>query len=296
MNDGAQCSSELVAGQETPSGGHMLTGASPSAGARIASGLAGVPRVLQRLVPYASPVIVIAVWETYTRLAHVDPTVLPSPVGVVKGIYHTRGVAWTNTVTTLQETLLGFALSVCVSVLLAVAMDLFSWLRRALYPILVASQTIPIIAIAPLMIIWFGFGILPKVLLVILVTFFPVSIALLDGFASIEREAIDLLQTMGASRRQVFLRVRFPNALPYFFTGVRISITYAVIAAIFAEYVGSFRGLGIWMQSSMNAFRTDLVFGAIIISAALSLTLFAFTTLVARLVIPWYYASRRLES
>jgi ABC-type nitrate/sulfonate/bicarbonate transport system permease component len=232
----------------------------------------------------------------YVVLAHVDPTVLPSPARVAQSLYTTRSVAWSNTVATLKETLIGFGLSVVLSVLLAVAMDLFSWLRRALYPVLVASQTIPIIAIAPLMIIWFGFGLLPKILLVILVTFFPVSIALLDGFASIEQEALDLLRTMGATRRQVFVHVRFPNALPYFFTGIRISITYAVIAAIFAEYVGSFNGLGIWMQASMNAFRTDLVFGAIVISAAVSTLLFACTTLIAHLTIPWYYASRRTGS
>ena len=272
-----------------------VTGARrPRAGGSPRGG--GARSTLRHVLPFAAPVILIAVWELYVRLEHVDPTVLPSPVRVAKSLYTSRSVAWDNTETTLKETLIGFALSVAISVVLAVAMDLFSWLRRALYPILVASQTIPIIAIAPLMIIWFGFGILPKILLVILVTFFPVSVALLDGFASIEREAIDLLRTMGATRRQIFLKVRFPNALPYFFTGVRISITYAVIASIFAEYVGSFKGLGIWMQASMNAFRTDLVFGAIVISAVLSTTLFALTTLVARLTIPWYYASRRSNS
>jgi ABC-type nitrate/sulfonate/bicarbonate transport system permease component len=256
----------------------------------------GLRSALRFALPLAAPVLLVAVWELYVRLAHVDPTVLPSPVRVAKSLYTDRSVAWSNTETTLKETLIGFALSVVISVILAVAMDLFSWLRRGLYPILVASQTIPIIAIAPLMIIWFGFGILPKVLLVILVTFFPVSVALLDGFASIEKEAVDLLRTMGANRRQIFMHLRFPNALPYFFTGVRISITYAVIASIFAEYVGSFKGLGIWMQSSMNAFRTDLVFGAIVISAVLSTTLFAVTTIIARLTIPWYFASRRTGS
>jgi ABC-type nitrate/sulfonate/bicarbonate transport system permease component len=250
----------------------------------------------RHVLPFVAPIALLVVWELYVRWAHVDPTVLPSPIQVAKSLYINRSTAWSNTSATLQETLIGFACSVLLAVVLAVTMDLFAWLRHALYPILVASQTIPIIAIAPLMIIWFGFGILPKVLLVMLVTFFPVCVALLDGFASIEGEAIDLLQTMGATRRQTFMHLRAPNALPFFFTGVRISITYAVIASIFAEYVGSFKGLGIWMQASMNAFRTDLVFGAILISAVLSTALFALVTLVAHLTIPWYYASRRTDS
>jgi ABC-type nitrate/sulfonate/bicarbonate transport system permease component len=157
---------------------------------------------------------------------------------------------------------------------------------------LVGSQTIPIIAIAPLMIVWFGFGLFPKVLVIVLVTFFPVVVALLDGFASTEQEAMNLLRTMGARKHQIFLHVRLPNAMPYFFTGIRISITYAVIAAIFAEYVGAYQGLGIWMELSKNAFRTDLIFAAILITAAISISLFLLTHVIARLVIPWYYAAR----
>jgi ABC-type nitrate/sulfonate/bicarbonate transport system permease component len=138
------------------------------------------------------------------------------------------------------------------------------------------------------MIIWFGFGLLPKVLVIVLVTFFPIVVALLDGFASTEPEATDLLRTMGATDRQVFLKVRLPTALPSFFTGLRISITYAVIGAVFGEYVGAYEGLGIWMQLSKNAFRTDLVFVAILITAALSIGLFVAVGLLERLVIPWY--------
>jgi ABC-type nitrate/sulfonate/bicarbonate transport system permease component len=172
-------------------------------------------------------------------------------------------------------------------------MDQMAWLRRSLYPMLIASQTIPVIAIAPLMIIWFGFGLLPKVLLIVLVTFFPIVVALLDGFASTEREAMDLLRTMGASRQQIFRLVRFPGALPQMFTGLRISATYAVLAAIFAEYVGAYQGLGIWMSTSKSSFRTDLVFGAIAISALISVSLFMLIGLLARVVMPWYYAEGR---
>ena len=239
------------------------------------------------------PLLVLAGWQLYASTASVDATILPTPTRIVSQLYQFRQIAWENTWQTLQETLIGFSVSVVVALLVAVLMDQMAWLRRSLYPMLIASQTIPVIAIAPLMIIWFGFGLLPKVLLIVLVTFFPIVVALLDGFAATEHEAMDLLRTMGASRRQIFRLVRFPGAMPQMFTGLRISATYAVLAAIFAEYVGAYQGLGIWMSTSKSSFRTDLVFGAIAISALISVSLFMLIGLIARLVMPWYYAARR---
>ncbi len=249
-------------------------------------------QVLRLLPTIAVPLAILAIWQLYCSLADVDPTVLPTPSRVVDQLFQSRDIAWTHTWQTLQETFVGFAVSIVFALVVAVAMDQIGWLRRAIYPMLVASQTIPVIAIAPLMIIWFGFGLLPKVLVIILVTFFPIVVALLDGFASTERETMNLLKTMGASRLQTFRLVRFPGALPYFFTGLRISATYAVIAAIFAEYVGAYTGLGIWMAQSKNAFRTDLVFGAIAISALVSVLLFLVVALISRIAMPWYHAAR----
>jgi ABC-type nitrate/sulfonate/bicarbonate transport system permease component len=160
-------------------------------------------------------------------------------------------------------------------------------------PVLVASQTIPIIAIAPLMIIWFGFGLLPKVIVIALVTFFPVCVGLIEGFASTEKEAMNLMRSMGASRWRQFTGVRLPSALPRFFTALRIGITYAVTGAIFAEYVGAENGLGIYMSAMKNSFRTDLVLAAVLVTAVLSVTLFGLTFLVERLIIPWHSKERR---
>jgi ABC-type nitrate/sulfonate/bicarbonate transport system permease component len=242
------------------------------------------------------PLAVLAGWQLYCSLGDVDPTVLPTPTRIVDQLFHARGIAWTHTAQTLQEIVIGFSASIAFAVAVAVGMDQVGWLRRALYPMLVGSQTIPVIAIAPLMIIWFGFGLLPKVLLIVLATFFPIVVALLDGFASTEREAMSLLRTMGASRGQIFRLVRFPGALPSFFTGLRISATYAVVAAVFAEYAGAYDGLGIWMSQSKNAFRTDLVFGAIGICALISIVLFVAVALVARFAMPWWFAARRQAS
>jgi NitT/TauT family transport system permease protein len=267
-------------------GGGMEVRMVPTGGERWRSGMRYLPGLL-------FPIALLVIWQVYGSAANVDPTVLPTPTRIISQLFEQRDIAWTNTAQTLEEMAVGFSLSVIVALIIAFVMDNVRWIRNALYPTLIASQTIPVIAIAPLMIIWFGFGLLPKVLLIILVTFFPIVVALLDGFASTEREAMDLLRTMGASRLQTFRLLRFPGALPNFFTGLRISATYAVLAAIFAEYVGAYHGLGIWMSQSKSSFRTDLVFGAIGICAVISIALFALIAIIAHVAMPWHFASRR---
>ena len=235
---------------------------------------------------------IVATWEVYCRVTAVSPIVLPAPSRIVEQLWLFRGDALRHGIPTLVETALGLAVSVAVSVTTAIAMDRFLTVRRALQPLLVASQTVPVVAIAPLLVLWFGFGLAPKVLIVVLVTFFPVTVALFDGFAAASGEATDLLRSFGASRDQVFRKLRWPAALPFFFTGLRIAATYGVIGAVFGEYVGAYEGLGIWMQISQNAFRTDLVFAAILLAAVLSVGLFGLVVVLERLVIPWYPASR----
>lgn len=231
--------------------------------------------------------VLVGIWQVYVTVSGIRPQVLPSPARVVtEGWAHRSdiaGHAWS----TLQVTLVGFAVSLAVAWALAIAVDFSPWLRRALVPLFVVSQTLPIIAIAPLMIIWFGFGLLPKILVIALVTFFPVAIGLLEGFAAADREAGSLLRSMGASRWQQFRYVRLPSALPRFFTALRIGITYAVVGAVFAEYVGATSGLGIYMSTQKNSFRTDLVLAAVIVTAALSLALYALTFVAERLIAPW---------
>lgn len=250
-----------------------------------------------RIGRVAPPLIVVGLlliaWEAYVRLSGVSPIVLPSPTRILGALLDFRDVAIGHTIPTVAETAIGFSVSAAAAVLAAIAMDQVAWLRRSLYPLLVGSQTIPIVAIAPLLVLWFGFGLLPKVIVIVLVTFFPITVSLLDGFASTAGEAADLLATMGASRGQVFRKLRWPAALPALFTGLRIAATYAVVAAIFGEYVGAFQGLGIWMQISRNAFRADLVFVAILIASVLSILLFAVVSWLETIAIPWYRASRR---
>ncbi len=242
------------------------------------------------------PAIVVALflvaWELYARASGVSPFVLPPPSRVVASLWEFRGEAFRHLVPTVVETLAGFGVSIAAAIGAAIVMDRLPIVRRALAPLMIGSQTIPIVAIAPLIVVWFGFGFAPKILVVVLVTFFPITVALLDGFASTPAEATDLMRSFGASSGQTFRKLRWPSALPALFTGLRISATYAVIAAVIAEYVGATEGLGIWMVLSQRSFRTDLVFGAILLTAVLSIALFALVVAAERAVIPWYRASR----
>ena len=237
------------------------------ASAARGAGLAGARPGRAALVLVA---VGLVAWQWYVTASGVRPQVLPSPLRVLEQGWAFREQIWANTVPTLQVTAVGFAVSLALGWALAVAVDFSPWLRRALTPLLVASQTLPIIAIAPLLIIWFGFGLLPKVVVIALVTFFPVAVGLIEGFAATDRQATNLLRSMGASRWQQFRYVRLPGAMPSFFTALRIGITYAVTGAIFAEYVGATAGLGIFMNLQKNSFRTDLVLAAVLVTALLS--------------------------
>ncbi|RUY93732.1 ABC transporter permease, partial [Mesorhizobium sp. M7A.F.Ca.CA.003.01.2.1] len=175
---------------------------------------------------------------------------------------------------------------------LSMLVDFFQPLRRALFPVFIVSQTLPLVAVAPLVVLWFGFGLAPKIMLVALVTFFPMLVALVEGYEATEAEIGQMLRAMGAGRWRIFLLARLPSALPYFFAGLRISITYAVVGAIFAEYAGAAKGLGIYMLNAKNNFRPDLVLAAVGVSAALTLVLFGLTVLLQRLAMPWERADR----
>jgi ABC-type nitrate/sulfonate/bicarbonate transport system permease component len=219
--------------------------------------------------------------------------ILPAPSEILKATWQTLPLLMPHVLQTVQEMALGLALALVAGVALAAALDLSPWLRRALYPLLVASQTIPILALAPLLIIWFGFGIMPKVFIVALFGFFPIAVNTADGLSAADPGLLSLLRAMGATRRQIWTKVRLPASLPYFFSGLRISATYSVVGAIIGEWVGASQGLGVYMLRSANAFRTAQVFSAIAISSLLSLTLFVAIFLIERMLLPWYHSTQR---
>ena len=245
------------------------------------------------LAPLLLVAVLLAAWEAYVRVAGVSPVVLPGPVRIIGALWDFRADAVRHTIPTAVETVVGFTIAVILAIAAATAMDRVRVVRRAVEPILVTSQTIPVVALAPLFLLWFGFGVVPKVLVVVLVTFFPIVVALLDGFRSGSAESEDLMRSYGATDGEAFRLLRWPQALPAFFTGLRISVVYAVIGAVFGEYVGAREGLGIWMQLSQNSFRTDLVFAAIVVTSALSLLLYWLVGVARRVAIPWAPGVRR---
>jgi ABC-type nitrate/sulfonate/bicarbonate transport system permease component len=219
--------------------------------------------------------------------------VLPAPSRILVALWDQRDEAVRNTLVTLGEAAVGFGASLVLAVLAALVMDLAPALRRAIYPLLVGSQAVPILVVAPILVLWFGFGLLPKAIVIVLLTFFPIVVALLDGFAAVPADAEDLFRTYGASERQALRLLRVPTALPSFFTGLRIAVTYAVLGAVYAEYVGAFDGLGIWILTSQKSFRIDLVFGAVLIVLVVSVALFWIVTAVERAAVPWSARLRR---
>jgi ABC-type nitrate/sulfonate/bicarbonate transport system permease component len=245
--------------------------------------------------PFLLIIFVILVWQTVALRSGLSAFILPSPIQVLQAGWETREVLGSAIITTMLETMIGLTIATILGVLIAAAIDLSSVVRRALYPILVASQTVQILAIAPLLIIWFGFSMLPKVMIVVLICFFPLAVNTADGLASADPDYVSLLRAMGADRKQVWRLVRFPAALPAFFTGLRIAVTYSVVGATIGEWVGGSEGLGLYMLRSKNALATDQVFVGIVLTSMLSIGLFLLVYVIERALLPWYYSSERIE-
>jgi ABC-type nitrate/sulfonate/bicarbonate transport system permease component len=254
------------------------------------------PRWVREIFPpFILILFAIFSWYMVAVRSGLSDFILPSPIKVLQAGWETRDLLSSAIKTTMIETLIGLMISIFLGIVIAAMMDLSSFLRRALYPILVASQTVQILAIAPLLIIWFGFGLLPKVIIVVLVCFFPLAVNTADGLASADPDYIALLMAMGAKKRQIWTMVRLPSALPSFFSGLRVAVTYSVVGATIGEWVGGSAGLGLYMLRSKNALATDQVFVAIVITSAISIGLFSLIYTVERLFLPWYYSAQRVE-
>ena len=238
-------------------------------------------------------VCIIVLWEGYVRVFDVQKWLLPAPSQIGVALFQDAGLLWRHTGVTVLEIVVGFGLALASGVALATAIGMSRTLERALYPFIIASQTIPIIVIAPMLLIWVGYGLAPKVIVVALISFFPIVVNMVDGLASVDRDMIRLMRTLGANRWQIFLKVRVPASLPYLFSGVRVAIAVSVIGAVIGEWVGSSEGLGYLMLRSKPQFLTERVFAAIVILSALGVALFASVGIAERLAIPWWSSTRR---
>jgi len=237
--------------------------------------------------------LLLVVWQWYTMQSGVNVLLLPSPFLVGTALVEQRDLLWSNMLVTLYETAVGLVTALATGVFFTTLMDFSSWFRRGIYPLLVMSQTVPFVAIAPLLIVWFGFGLLSKIFLITLVCFFPITVALTDGLSATDPEAIKLYRTFGASRVRIFWSLRLPGAVPALFSGIRIAVSYSILSAIFSEYIGATAGLGFYMQLNQSTFSTAGVMATIAVVALLTASLFGFTHLAEHLLIPWYYIPSR---
>lgn len=239
------------------------------------------------VVPAITVAVLLLVWELVVRIGLVPNFLLPSPTQVVTALVADAGLLAAHAGTTLLESALGLVIGVVVGFAAAVLMDRFETVYLALDPLITISQTVPTVAIAPLLVLWFGYGLAPKVILIVLTTFFPVAISLVSGFRSTDPDMIDLMRTMGASDWQIFWQVKLPGSLEQLFSGLRISATYAIVGAVISEWLGGFSGLGVYMTRVRKSFSYDRMFASILVISATSLVLMRLVGLLRRVCTPW---------
>lgn len=252
------------------------------------------PGRLRRVLPAAVfSVLVVGGWQLYTVASGISPLLLPSPWEVARSVVDNAGLFADNAVVTLQEILIGFALGGAAGVALGVLLTYSLLAERAVYPWLVASQMVPIVAVAPILVVWFGFTIVPKVVVVGLVCFFPVVVNTVDGLKAVDPEMVRLMRTLGMSRPRIMRSVRIPSALPYIFSGLKVAMALSVVGAVFGEWVGSSEGLGYLMLALNNQLATIDLFAAVLVLSLMGIALFFLVGVVERLVIPWHHETRR---
>ena len=238
--------------------------------------------------PVALLVAAVCAWELVVRIFDVQDYVFPAPTAVASSFDHDFGLLAHATIVTLREVLLGFALAVVMALAVAVAVHFSAALRRALLPILVLSQTIPTVVLAPVLAILLGFGIGPKLVVVAIVCFFPIVVNAVDGLRSADPELVRMMRTLHGDRFDIFRRVEWPGALPAIFSGARIAATYAAVGAVFAEWAGSSSGLGFVILQAQPALATPRIFAAVIVLSALALALYGLVSLAERILVPWH--------
>jgi len=254
-----------------------------------------VKRIIAAARPVLGFVAFLLVWEAASRLLHLPDYILPPPSAIIAGMASRWRSLATAAFYTAQPMLEGFAVAVVLGIAIALAIAFSRTMQGVLYPLLVFLQIVPKIAVAPLFIIWFGFGETPKVLLVFLLSFFPVVVAAITAFRSIEPEIMELARATGAGRLRTFRMVQLPHALPALFGGIKVAAALSSTAAVVAEFVASDRGLGYLLMSYNGDLNTTMSFAAIFVLSAMGLALYAAVELVERFAIPWHVSRRRAE-
>lgn len=243
--------------------------------------------IQNKLYPAATIIIIILFWQAIVVFKHIPQYILPSPSKIVNTLIKDFSMIVAHTKITLYESFIGFIISIILSFILAVIMDSFEIIKKSIYPILLISQTIPTIAIAPLFIIWFGFGTLPKIIVVIMVCFFPIVISLVDGFEKIDKDYINLFTTFKSSKLQTFYHLKLPYAMVNLFSGLKIAATYMIMSAVVGEWLGGDKGIGVYMVRAKSAYALDKVFASIIVIVFITMLVIYVIDFIGKKIIHW---------
>ena len=243
--------------------------------------------IIGKFAPLVSLLVLSALWLFVSEGEIIPSYMLPSPVDVVRAFIADFSVLMSHAFVTVQEALYGLAIGTGLGFVIAVLMDRFDFLYKALYPVLVITQTIPTIAIAPLLVLWMGFSMAPKITLVVLTTFFPIAISLLDGFKSADPDSINLIRSMGGGNFKIFRHIKLPGAMEQFFSGLKVSASYSVVGAVISEWLGGFEGLGVYMTRVKKAYAFDKMFAVIILISVISLALMGVVAMLKNMAMPY---------
>ena len=240
--------------------------------------------IIDKIAPF---IIILILWQIMSVIGIIPKFMLPSPLAVMKAFIKDFPLLMLHTKVTLIEAFLGLGIGIILGFVMAVIMDKYDFAYKAIYPVLVITQTVPTVAIAPLLVLWLGYGILPKVTLIVITSFFPITVGLLDGFKATDKDALNLMKTMGATQFQNFVLLKIPSSMGYFFASLRISVSYSIIGAVVAEWLGGFEGLGVYMTRVRKSYSFDKMFAVIFFISIISLLLMYLVKKIQILSMPW---------
>lgn len=244
-------------------------------------------KIIHKFAPIIFILILIMSWEIIVNIKGIEKYIMPSPTDIFQMLVKDFHIMVPHILVTLYESFIGMVVAIILALVLAIVMDLVPLIKRAIYPILIISQTVPVVAIAPLLIIWFGFGVVPKIIVVVLVCFFPIVISISDGLSSVDKDLINHFKLMGGSKIKTFIHLKLPYGIINFFSGLKIAATYSVMGAVIGEWLGGDKGLGVYMTRARNTYALDKMFAAIIIIVVMSIAMFYIIQLIEKLSTPW---------
>ncbi|MGO1580244.1 MAG: ABC transporter permease [Peptoniphilaceae bacterium] len=243
--------------------------------------------IINSLSSLSGIVLVLLIWQLFSSFGIVKAFMLPSPLSVVNAFVKDFTLLMGHSKTTLVEAFIGLSIGVTLGFIIALLMDKFNFVYKSVYPLLIITQTIPTIAIAPLLVLWFGYDMMPKIVLIILVTFFPIAIGVFDGLKSIDEDIIKLLKSMGANNLEILWHAKLPSILPQFFAALRISVSYSIVGAVIAEWLGGMSGLGVYMTRVRKSYALDRMFAVIFLISLISVLLMKLVDLIEKVYMPW---------